>query len=373
VNREKDAKPVDMSQLRQPIRLGGSALDQVLNAVHYGSPEMRSLLQVECSFIFECKVCRGLFRDLPNFISHKRVFCDKSVLDEQWINLAQIPEEEVFVVESAAAEETRPGRFKEPSWSRHSLEDTVLRLQARNADKTNALSVYTRALEKVQKQSENIKVTTIKTTPIPTNSNAVFVDITTKSKQRDGSEPVDGMKESSMYSSKEENIGRKSGDTQKQSRRKGLPSSKGDRGDTMQRTSKSVEDRKLSRKKDEPKICRREEKQRLNRRREVRLQDDGKLSDKNEQSSDNEAEETENHPLMCKKCNKVYATKSTLNLHIGIAHSDTRTYYPCTLCKKIFSGLQCVMRHMHVLHNMPMQKVYQMRDKLKKEAFTKPV
>lgn len=33
------------------------------------------MLSNECDIIYECKVCRNLFRSLANFISHKRVYC----------------------------------------------------------------------------------------------------------------------------------------------------------------------------------------------------------------------------------------------------------------------------------------------------------
>lgn len=33
------------------------------------------MLSNECDIIYECKVCRNMFRSLANFISHKRVYC----------------------------------------------------------------------------------------------------------------------------------------------------------------------------------------------------------------------------------------------------------------------------------------------------------
>lgn len=36
---------------------------------------MRQLLANECDLIYECKVCRNVFRSLVNFISHKRIYC----------------------------------------------------------------------------------------------------------------------------------------------------------------------------------------------------------------------------------------------------------------------------------------------------------
>lgn len=37
--------------------------------------QIRKLLSNECDLIYECKVCRNIFRSLVNFISHKRVYC----------------------------------------------------------------------------------------------------------------------------------------------------------------------------------------------------------------------------------------------------------------------------------------------------------
>jgi hypothetical protein len=40
--------------------------------------QVRLLMLEECDFIIECRVCRALFRALPNFIAHKRVYCNES-------------------------------------------------------------------------------------------------------------------------------------------------------------------------------------------------------------------------------------------------------------------------------------------------------
>lgn len=37
--------------------------------------QIRQLLTNECDLIYECKVCRNVFRSLVNFISHKRIYC----------------------------------------------------------------------------------------------------------------------------------------------------------------------------------------------------------------------------------------------------------------------------------------------------------
>lgn len=39
---------------------------------------MQKILSNECDIIYECKVCRNIFRSLANFISHKRIYCKNS-------------------------------------------------------------------------------------------------------------------------------------------------------------------------------------------------------------------------------------------------------------------------------------------------------
>lgn len=69
----------DLSNLRKPIDTSVSNLFEVVKILENGSHEVRTILTYECDVIYECKVCKSLFRSLVNFISHKRVYCtDKS-------------------------------------------------------------------------------------------------------------------------------------------------------------------------------------------------------------------------------------------------------------------------------------------------------
>lgn len=43
----------------------------------------------ECDLIYECKVCRNIFRSLTNFISHKRVYCRNSFDASQHFHFRQ--------------------------------------------------------------------------------------------------------------------------------------------------------------------------------------------------------------------------------------------------------------------------------------------
>ncbi len=84
-------KPVDIScsSITDVVALLDSGTEEVITNVCflYRSRDRRSsviipsdlqikqLLNNECDIIYECKVCKNLFRSLLNFISHKRVYC----------------------------------------------------------------------------------------------------------------------------------------------------------------------------------------------------------------------------------------------------------------------------------------------------------
>uniref|UniRef100_A0A2C9LKZ7 C2H2-type domain-containing protein n=1 Tax=Biomphalaria glabrata TaxID=6526 RepID=A0A2C9LKZ7_BIOGL len=173
----------DISLLRSPIQISGKPIEQVLKSVHYGSPELRCLLLDECDLIFECKVCRALFRDVPNFISHKRVYCTKSSLEDRHVTIANLPDEKVVVIQPQAPEEDQPSEplARKQKNARPSLNDTIQRIQSGELGKSEAYKVYTEAADKLQKQKEAMKIATIRTTPIPTNKNAVFIEVNTTS------------------------------------------------------------------------------------------------------------------------------------------------------------------------------------------------
>lgn len=65
----------DLSQLRKPIDISVSGLLQVIKLLETGSDEVKDVLAYECDVVYECRVCRSLFRSLANFISHKRAYC----------------------------------------------------------------------------------------------------------------------------------------------------------------------------------------------------------------------------------------------------------------------------------------------------------
>ena len=64
-----------------------------------GSAEIRELLLYECDVIFECRICRSIFRGLPNFLAHKRSYCMTRFQDKQIEFVGDTIEESVIVVQ----------------------------------------------------------------------------------------------------------------------------------------------------------------------------------------------------------------------------------------------------------------------------------
>lgn len=71
----KSKETEDLSLLRKPIDTSLTSLRQVSKLFDNGSDEIKSLLDYECHIIYECKICKSLYRSLANFLSHKRVYC----------------------------------------------------------------------------------------------------------------------------------------------------------------------------------------------------------------------------------------------------------------------------------------------------------
>lgn len=88
---QEEFPPIDHSVIREPINLGVKNVRQIIACLEDGTKEVKDLILNECNIIYECRVCRNLFRSLANFLEHKRAFCTehyctKMVLfDNSWL------------------------------------------------------------------------------------------------------------------------------------------------------------------------------------------------------------------------------------------------------------------------------------------------
>ncbi|XP_075742528.1 zinc finger protein 800 isoform X2 [Rhipicephalus microplus] len=90
----KAPKEEDHSVLQQPITLGVQGVRQIVQCMTNGSREVKDVLLNECSVLFECKVCRSLFRSLANLLAHKRVYCTRHLCEAMPLCALSAPAEE---------------------------------------------------------------------------------------------------------------------------------------------------------------------------------------------------------------------------------------------------------------------------------------
>lgn len=401
----KQSEDEDISVLRTPIQIHGKTVDHILNGIHYGTPELRNLLLEECDIIFECKVCRALFRDMPNFIAHKRRYCEKSIFEINHLKIAQKPDEKVCIIHPESPEESASNIHK--TRQRSSLTDTIARIRSGELGNSQSFQVYSDAADKLQQQKDEAKIATIRTRPIATNSNGMFMDVSVTSVNIHERQAAATAKSTSdMLSSTNSTPGCSSvrrGRKDKSSIVKNVPTIEKTRSRVLRKDCTNSEElQKLLLK--ELKNIQQKVKQKggatsafpvsnkpvstpkvtnivaekptltnetaVIKKRKERKQDEVKfsrpfLSDeltKRVPSSINseisggdevDAATKSKNPaqLICTKCNAIYNTKTGLDTHIRNIHSAKKLFFPCLFCSRVFSYMSTAVRHIQINHS----------------------
>ncbi|XP_077989814.1 uncharacterized protein LOC144444275 [Glandiceps talaboti] len=150
------AKQKDITILQKPVILAKNGIQQIFDCFRYGTTDLKMLLQHEIDIIYECRVCRNLFRGLPNFIDHKKSYCTTRVSVAEDL-ASQNPNKDVQNIFRRASEE---------------MPQLELEVSSGKASKANTEDEESEGEDPEQEATRNESILMIK--PIDSTSKAVY-------------------------------------------------------------------------------------------------------------------------------------------------------------------------------------------------------
>lgn len=368
---EKEETPIgpDYSILRKPVEISVSGLNEVIKVFQNCSTELHHLLSHECDVVYECKVCRNLFRSLANFISHKRVYCtelqgnsssnllksnkrvhDSTVIVEPESVRTTRSRENWRTSDATGSEEgkevyepkTRNG-LAEPAPFRITIKKDLTSIVEKLMQKTSTQTLtetvghlsstsdfYDGVSKELKERQKDAKQQTIHLEPIENTSFGVFQTIV----QTSGSS-------NELIKSQVQDLHRIMSDTE------AVLGPDGRVIDNPGSQSNAVfhEDR----------------------RKKIKTVNGEEYNGPPVTAPESEVE------LFCNLCKEHFSSYKVLNHHMKTLHMTFRTFYPCPCCKVPLSNSWSVYRHLLKVHRKTNEQIRKLREKVIKRSFKKEV
>ncbi|KAG8036337.1 hypothetical protein G9C98_003660 [Cotesia typhae] len=301
----------DFSNLCKPIDTSLSNLVQVTKLLETANDEIKYILTYECEVIYECKICRSLFRSLLNFISHKRIYCPEQF---NISNNKDVINPQVMVVEKSIDSECEENYEDQKSSKNEALN--------RKFSKKDLTSVITMLQKKQADPNYNDVEERNRRTRIVADTEQVLLEVLDSN--RAAFQTVLEPKLSNIASN-----------------------------DLMK--AQTIELQSI-----------------LSRDTAVLGPDGSILAFSNDGKVDNkDIDKVSNHNLVCSTCNVKFATKKTLTFHIKSLHTPNRLVYPCPCCPSLFPSTWGVYRHLVKVHRKSNAQVRKLRSEIQTKAYLK--
>ncbi|XP_061711006.1 uncharacterized protein LOC133520543 [Cydia pomonella] len=301
----EDTEDHDFSLLRKPVSTSITGFAQARKIFDFATEELKSLLANECDLLYECKVCRNIFRSLANFISHKRVYCKEKFNSSVHSH---------FVKNNSAVNEILKIKQMEEAYQ-DSLKVTNF-VSDENEDRIPITKDLTGIMEKLTKVKGryNFDEQQVTLQKIPNSSVAVFQSHCEENKYDNMLAQVQEL--DNMIS--QDNA-------------------------VLQRDGSFNVQSSLNADKTED-------------------------SDNVIQISDDEDSDEDGVPK-CKICDMQFSTQKTLKFHMKYKHLESRLVFPCPDCFEIFSTSWSVYRHLFKVHRKSAAQIRRLRDAIQAKAF----
>ncbi|KAL3276754.1 hypothetical protein HHI36_012124 [Cryptolaemus montrouzieri] len=307
-------KEIDLSHVRLPIDTSIFGLKQVLTLFETATFEVKNYLAYECDLMYECRICRTIFRSLANFILHKRKYCREKYspledpfqkchqTDEVSIIQKDIEDANKILLENTDSDKKKHNRHLNPIIEAllKKQEQTKFIEDLKNEDLTDASKTET---NRKGKYLDNILLE-----KIDSSEAAVFQTASHESDLKNAEfMKSEVMEIHSIIDDNEAIIGAD--------------------GKVLKRGSSNI--------KQEKKSCK--------------------------------------YTISCTECDLKFSTKKTLAYHVKYKHNNTRLVYPCPECKDLLANAWSVYRHLLKVHRKTSTQIRKYRSQIHNSAICKKV
>ncbi|KAG5871156.1 hypothetical protein JTB14_020190 [Gonioctena quinquepunctata] len=284
---------------------------------------VKNYITYECDIMYECRICKTIYRSLANFILHKRNYCREKFKSTNLINGncaiqdyadSQEPPEKINILESRPLVTPDPISTSEQNTTKGGLSPVIEKLKQKQEINQLTREILCRDLS-----NENANANEVTSLPV-TNNDFLLEEIATNN--------------AAVFQ-------------------------------TMLQSMPSEDVRKTEFMKSEVM-----EIHGILDSDEAVLGSDGKICSFRTNKINSNPTIPKNE-LICTECNMKFSTKKTLMFHLRNKHNNTRLVYVCPDCKDTFANAWCVYRHLYKVHRRTPAQVKRLRQQVHNSVIRK--
>ncbi|XP_055605406.1 uncharacterized protein LOC129753595 [Uranotaenia lowii] len=332
-HQQQHQRQLDLSLLRKPIFTAITGFLEAHKAYEAGTDEIRKLLTSECDILYECRVCRNIFRSLTNFISHKRVYCRKLFNAAQHFHFQNdgFLDQDLSTILQAEQDSQRKAKKVHVDILNKDLSSIIERLRRKQhkvSEELSATEFYNRANHKITQDDLNRQQHVLQLDRVPSSQAAVYQTIRASQNMRTELHELNSMTT--------------------------VRNAVLDRDGLVQKTTPQTKSSKNTL----PVIC-------DPSNRYFKPIDETKDSIPPTTNNNNNNPQQQIHS--CDDCNLQFDTEKTLKVHVEMKHTPSTYVYSCPYCSRTFMQPASVIRHLSNDHKKSLRRIKMIRDSILKK------